>query len=131
MAINSMIYGYMVDEHDYADKAVIIEEGSIGDWVYVILEGRVKMRKKTKKGMVTLATFKEGDIFGELPLFDKRDRIRTETVVANGPVKIGILDTSRLDKELELLSPQLRGLMRTLVSRYRDSVKRISDIAVD
>ncbi len=45
MTVDSKVIGYMVSEERFSDKAVIIKEGSIGDWVYVILEGRVKIKK--------------------------------------------------------------------------------------
>jgi len=129
MAIDSSVYGYMVDEQDFPDKKVIIEENSIGDWVYIVLEGQVKVKKKTAKGVLTLATLGEGAIFGEMPLFLKRDKLRTATVQADGPVKVGILDTSRLDKEFELLSPQLRGLIKTLARRFTETMDKISEVA--
>ncbi len=129
MAINSLLYGYMVDEQDYPDKKVIIEEGSIGDWIYVVLEGRVKVKKKTPKGFVTLSTLEEGAIFGEIPLFLKRDRVRTATIQADGPVKVGILDTARLDREFELISPQLKGLIKTLARRFSDTVEKVGRLA--
>ncbi|MFO7783449.1 MAG: cyclic nucleotide-binding domain-containing protein [Thermodesulfobacteriota bacterium] len=129
MTVNSLLYGYMVDELDYPDKKVIIEEGSIGDWVYVVLEGRVKVKKKTAKGFVTLFTLEEGGIFGEIPLFLKRDRVRTTTIQADGPVKVGILDTARLDREFELLSPQLKGLIKTLARRFSETVDNVGRLA--
>lgn len=129
MAIDSVVYGYMVDEQDYPDKKVIIEEGSIGDWVFIVLEGQVKMKKRTKKGIVTLGTLSEGSIFGEMPLFQKRDKARATSVEADGPVKVGILDTARLDREIEALSPQLRGLIRTLAKRFTETVESISRLA--
>ncbi len=129
MTIDSSVYGYMVDEHDYPDKKVILEEGSIGDWVYIVLEGQVKLKKKTHKGMVTLATLKEGAIFGEIPLFLKREKFRETMAQAHGPVKVGILDTSRLDREFELVSPQLKGLIKTLARRLSESIDKISEVA--
>ncbi len=129
MTLDSVVYGYMVDEQDYPDKKVIIEEGSVGDWVYVVLEGQVKIKKRTAKGIVTLSTLGEGAIFGEMPLFLKREKVRTATVQAHGPVKVGILDTARLDRELELLSPQLKGLIKTLARRFTETIDKISEAA--
>lgn len=129
MTIDGIVYGYMVDEQDYPDKKVILEEGSVGDWVYVVLEGQVKIKKKTPKGMVTLSTLGEGAVFGEMPLFLKRNKIRTATVQAHGPVKVGILDTARLDREFELLSPQLKSLIKTLARRFTETTDKISQEA--
>ncbi len=131
MTIDTMIYGYMVDEHSYSDKQAIIEENSLGDWVYVVLEGQVRVKKQTKKGTVTLATLDEGAVFGEMPLFVKTSKVRMATVEAHEPVRVGVLDTARLDRELESLSPQLRRLLRTLGARFTDTVERISRVAAE
>ncbi len=58
MPINPLIYDYVSSEKDYPDKAVILEEGRGGDWIFIILEGQVKVKKRSQKGMVTLDTFK-------------------------------------------------------------------------
>lgn len=131
MAVNSLLFGYIVDEQEHPDKKIIIEEGSIGDWVYLVLEGRVKIRKKTSRGFVTLATLEQGAIFGEIPLFLKRDKVRTATVQADGPVKVAILDTARLDREFELLSPQLKTLLKTLARRLSDTIDMVGRMASD
>jgi len=129
MEIDSSVYGYMVDEQEYPDKKIILEEDSIGDWVYIVLEGEVKIKKSTKKGVITLATLGKGSIFGEMPLFVKREKRRTATAQAHGPVRVGILDTARLDREIESLSPQLRNLIKTLTKRCRETMKNISRLA--
>lgn len=130
MSIEGFLYGYIVNEEDYPGNAAIIREGTEGDWVYVILKGKVKVKKNTPKGMVTLATLKEGAIFGEMAMFDKVKKRRTATIIADGPVKIGVLDRERLDKEFESLSPQLKGLIKTLLIKLEKTTKQASLIAV-
>ncbi|MDY7037343.1 MAG: cyclic nucleotide-binding domain-containing protein [Thermodesulfobacteriota bacterium] len=126
MAINGLVYGYVASEEEYPDKEKIIEENAQGTWVYVVLEGRVKVKKKTPQGSITIETLKEGAIFGEMALLDKTKGLRSATIVADGPVKIGILDKDRLDKEYELISPQLKDLIKTLVSRLEDTTTKAS-----
>jgi len=130
MAINGLVYGYVASEEEYPDKKKIIEENSQGSWVYVVLEGRVKVKKKTPKGSITIETLKEGAIFGEMALLDKTKGLRTATIVADGPVKIGVLDKDRLDNEFELLSPQLKDLIKTLVSRLEDTTTKASLVVI-
>jgi CRP-like cAMP-binding protein len=131
MAINQLVYGYVANEENYPDKAVIISEGAKGDWVYVVLEGQVKVKKTTPKGMVTIDTLKEGAIFGEMVLLEKADQIRTASVIAEGQVRVGVLDTERLVKDYESISPQLQGLMRSLIGRLRETTTKVSMLAVD
>ena len=81
MEIESFIYSYIVGEEDYSDKSVVLKEGTQGDWVYIILQGKARVRKNTEKGMLTVATLTKGDVFGEMALFEKVEALRTATVV--------------------------------------------------
>jgi CRP-like cAMP-binding protein len=116
---------YIRDEEIYSDGQVIFQEGTFGDWVYVVIEGQVKVLKKTPKGEVTVATLREGDFIGELEFLDMGKEPRSATVVAMGDVKLGVLDRDRLRREYESLSADFRMLIRTLVQRTR----RITQVA--
>ena len=132
MTIDGLVYGYVANEETHPDKAVIIEEGSKGDWVYVILEGSAKVRKRTPKGVVTLDTFREGDIFGEMVLLETGQELRSASVVAtDGPVRLGVLDSERLIKDYGTLSPQLRALMRSLIRRLKETTDSVCNAVVE
>ena len=131
MAINQLVYGYVANEENYPDKAVIIAEGGKGNWVYVVLEGQVKVKKTTPKGMVTIDTLREGAIFGEMVLLEKADQTRTASVIAEGQVRVGVLDTERLVKDYESISPQLQGLIRSLIGRLRETTTKVSMLAAE
>jgi len=132
MTIDGQVYGYVAEEETYPDKAVIIEEGSKGDWVYVILKGSAKVTKKTRKGAVTLDTLREGDVFGEMVLLETGQELRSASVVAaDGPVRLGVLDSERLVKDYGTLSPQLRALMRTLIRRLKETTDSVCNAVVE
>ncbi len=132
MTIDGLVYGYVASEEVYPDKAVIIEEGSKGDWVYVILEGSAKVRKRTRKGVVTLDTLSEGDIFGEMVLLETGQELRSASVVAaGGLVRLGVLDSERLVKDYGTLSPQLRALMRSLIRRLKETTDSVCNAVVE
>ncbi len=128
MSILSLVATYVIHEEKFRDKAVIIEEDSRGDWIYVVLKGCVKVKKRASWGWITCYSLKEGDIFGEMGIFGKRKEMRMATMVAEGPVEVGILDRVRLEKEFALLSPQLKDLIKALVSRLGDSIKNASEL---
>ena len=130
MALESFIYGYIVKEEVFPNQATIIEEGKYGDWVYIVMEGRVKTKKRTSKGMLTINTLGDGSVVGEIPFLKKTDRLRTASVVADGQVKLGVIDKDRLEKEYEALSPQLKSLVRTMVLRLEETTKKASLLAV-
>jgi CRP-like cAMP-binding protein len=125
MDMDPLVYEYILSDVKYPDRAVIIEEGSSGRWIYVVLEGHVKVMKKTASGMVTVDTLEEGEIFGEMVLLEGGHGRRSASVVADGQVKLGILDTDRLMKDYQNLSTRLRALLRSLILRLRDTTSKV------
>jgi len=129
MTIDNIIYAYIAKEEVVQPNFTIIEEGAKGDWLFVVLEGKVKVKKRTPKGLGTIDTLREGAIVGEIPFLLKTHQLRTASVISEGVVKLGILDKERLEKEYELLSPQLKSLIKTLVLRLKDTTKKASLLA--
>ena len=129
MTLDPRLYSYVKTEESYPDKSVIVKEGAHGDWIYVVLEGRVKIRKKTEKGLLTLATLKEGAVFGELVFLQDRRGQRSASVVADGAVTVGILDANQLSSELGQLSPMLRKLLAALADRLEEVSGKLVSMA--
>ena len=97
MEIETLIIAYLVDEETYEPGEIVIEEGTQGDWVYIVLEGRVKVTKRTSVGMLTIDILRQGAIFGEMALFGKALEARSASVIAaDGPARVGVLDTRQL-----------------------------------
>ena len=116
----------ILEEEEHEDGDVILREGTSTDWIYIILEGRVRVQKNTPKGAVAITTLKEGHFVGEMAFLEKGKVPRAASAVAVGHVKLGVLDQDRLSKEYDLLSPLFRKLILTLVRRIRN----ITDMAV-
>jgi len=128
MTIES-IRGYIVKEEVFEPNSTIIQEGKRGDWVYIILKGRVKVKKCVQRKTVTIDTLEEGDVVGEMVMFKESGGLRTASVIADGEVRMGILDRERLEMEYELLSPQLKSLIRNLVLRLEETTRKASLLA--
>ncbi|MBW1721868.1 MAG: cyclic nucleotide-binding domain-containing protein [Deltaproteobacteria bacterium] len=131
MAVEDVIFGYLAKEEIYEDGIPVIREGASGDWVYVILEGQVKVKKMTPKGMVTIDTLGEGEIFGEMTLWGGSRGIRTASVIADGKVKVGVLDTEHLQRDYDSISPRLKSLIRSLITRLKETTEKAVSIAVE
>ena len=131
MGVDAFLYGYIVSEESYEGNDYIIREGSKGDWVYVILEGKVKVKKMTSRGMVIIDTLKEGDIFGEMILWQLGKGDRNASVIADGPVKVGILSTENLLHEYEAVSPRIKLLLKSLMKRLAETTKKAAILAVE
>jgi len=122
---------YLSGEETYESGEIIIEEGSTGSWVYVVLEGRVKVGKRTDGRTVTIDTLKKGAVFGEMALLGKfREERSASVIIADGPVKLGVLNFELLRKDYEAVSPRLRLLIDTLVMRLNESKEKIAALVV-
>jgi CRP-like cAMP-binding protein len=130
MTVNSQVLGYIVSEESFSDKAVIIKEGSIGDWVYVILEGRVKIKKQTSRGLLTIDTLSEGNFVGEMAMLKQGNSTRTASAVADGPVVLGLLDSVRLAKEWEAQPTRIKKLISNLIQNLEEATKKAADMIV-
>ena len=108
-------------ELSYSPGQHIVEEGATGVGFFLILDGRVRVRKGSK----TLAELKKGDFFGEMSLFD--DQPRSATVEALSETKcMGI--TAWSFSGLVKAHPDIAvGLMKELAVRLRQSNKAIGD----
>lgn len=125
MAIDPRLHEFIASEESYPDGTVIVEEGSVGNWVYVILEGAAKVKKKTSKGYMTLDILKEGDIFGEIEFLEGVPRPRSTSLVASGEVWVALLDVDRLLMVYEQVPTKLRVLIRSLMAKYKETTSKV------
>jgi CRP-like cAMP-binding protein len=127
MGIDSAILGYIIEELTYSNGDVILEEGAHGDWVCIIMKGHVKVKKKTDKGIITLASLSEGDIIGEMAFLEGGETHRSASIIAaSDPVEIGVIDNERLTREYENISPRIKTLIKILMMRRREANERVS-----
>ena len=109
----------ILEEEEYQDGNVILREGTSTDWIYIVLEGQVRIQKSTPKGPVAITTIGEGQMVGEMAFLERGKVPRAASAVALGYVRLGVLDHDRLTKEYDSFSPLLRKLILTLVRRMR------------
>jgi CRP-like cAMP-binding protein len=125
------LHSYIVEETTYSDREVIIEEGSKGSWIYVILEGIAKVKKRTPKGMVTVDILREGEVFGEMAFLEGGTSTRSASVIAaDGEVKVGLFDTQKLIDDYEAVPSELKTLIRSLMQKLRNTTSKVCSIIV-
>jgi CRP-like cAMP-binding protein len=86
------------------DGETIIEENAIGEGLYLIVSGAVRVHQ----GKKTLSELGEGELFGEMSLID--DVLTSARVVAVGDarlLKIAKLDLDRLMKDEDRLATKI------------------------
>jgi len=106
----------------FQDGQIIFEEGSNGDWIYVVEEGKVEISKNVDGQKIVIEKLKEGDVFGELAYIDKTPRSSTAT--AKGTTVVGIIDRDFFDTEFNKISTDLQIVLRTVAFRLRKATQR-------
>lgn len=68
-------YAHLFHERDYNPKEIVFSEGDLGDAVYLLKTGHVRLYRATEDGKeLTLTILGPGDVFGELALFEESQR---------------------------------------------------------
>jgi CRP-like cAMP-binding protein len=108
-------------ELTYVPGQTIVEEGAMGVGFFLILEGKVRVRK----GKKTLAELKAGDFFGEMSLFDEQPRSATAEATVDTKC-LGITAWSFIG--MVKSNPDIAvNLMKELASRLRVSNKALAE----
>ncbi|MCF8050453.1 MAG: cyclic nucleotide-binding domain-containing protein [Desulfobacterales bacterium] len=121
-------YMYVVDEEEFSAGQEIVKENSHGNWIWVVVQGLVQVRKETDRGPLELIRVAEGCFIGSMATFTVNGNVRSATSVALEDVSLGVLDTQRLFTDFSALSPTLRSLLLSLDKRLREVSDRILDI---
>jgi len=115
-------------ERNFPKHKTIVEEGAPGDYMYIIVDGRVKVTKLSGDGREKiLELLGVGDFFGEMALFD--DAPRSASVKALSQVRILALGRNDF---LRLLarSPDLAlSVIQELTRRLRQVDEQASSLS--
>lgn len=103
----------LMEETEYQADTVIFKEADIGDCMYIIYKGQVKIHKKN----VTLAVLTEKEVFGELSLLDSETRSASATCVTD--CFLFKIDQEPFYELLEARPEIARGFIKILCQRLR------------
>lgn len=107
--------------------AVLFHEGDVGDQLYVVVEGKIKLGRHGATGRENLlAVLGPGQMFGELSVFDPGPRSTTATAVTRCEVRV--LEHDVLFRWLTGRPEVSRGLLAQLAGRLRHANDVVSDL---
>ena len=109
--------------------STVVRQGDVGDAMYLILDGELRVRMLVGGKETILSTLGPGDFFGDLSLFDHGPR--SADVIANVDSSVLKMTSSAFEKLAreapEVATPFLMGATRTLAARMRADNKRLRD----
>lgn len=109
----------IAEEISYGAGKRVFEEGEIGDALYLIVKGRVKVHK----GDVELAVLGEKTCFGEMAILDNEPRSASVTAIDHC-----VMLRIEHDDFYDILADKIeiaRGIFKVLTKRIRDANQKL------
>jgi serine phosphatase RsbU (regulator of sigma subunit)/CRP-like cAMP-binding protein len=107
-----------LERREHSTDDIIIEEGGMGEELFFLVEGRVKILHETKKGVeLLLGLLHPGDFFGEMELIDGRTIF--SRVVAADPCVVYTLRKNDFEALVATNHQFVERLMRVMCARLR------------
>ena len=116
-------------EKTYPKNAVVLTEGEMGDSLYMIQSGKVKVFIGDEDGReIILKILGPGDFFGEMSMIDKQPR--SASVNTSEASTFLVLTHAAFEKCVEQ-SPRIANMvMRILAQRVREADRKIGTLAL-
>ncbi|MDQ3027185.1 MAG: Crp/Fnr family transcriptional regulator [Pseudomonadota bacterium] len=116
-------------EKTYPKNAVVLTEGEMGDSLYMIQSGKVKVFIGDEDGReIILKILGPGDFFGEMSMIDKQ--ARSASVNTSEASTFLVLTHAAFEKCVEQ-SPRIANMvMRILAQRIREADRKIGTLAL-
>jgi CRP/FNR family transcriptional regulator, cyclic AMP receptor protein len=113
---------HLLQEQEVEENTIIVSEGEVGNCMYIIFRGNVKVHK----GKQLLALLEEKDFFGELSLLDTEARSASVTAVTDCIIY-------RIDQEpfydvMESCPEVAKGIIQILCKRLRTANQKIFEL---
>jgi CRP-like cAMP-binding protein len=107
----------------------IFREGDVGNEMYIIQSGKVKITKQLKDGVEkTLVILGPGDFFGEMAVIDKD--VRSANATAMDPSRLIALDEEVFEMHMQTNPKIVKKILKNLTSRLRESNQQIANLMI-
>ena len=108
----------------YRNGEVIIKQGTSGNCLFVIQEGKVEVINEHNGDDIKLAELEETEFFGEMGLFEKD--VRSCTVRALGDARVLTIDKKNFYESIQNDASLAYRLLEKMSNRLRDANKMIN-----
>jgi CRP/FNR family cyclic AMP-dependent transcriptional regulator len=119
----------MLQQLSFHPNQLIIKEHALGDCMYIVSEGAVRVSKTVEGREIMLATLEVGDFLGEMCLFYEAPR--SADVIANCECKLLKFTRQHFDRLLQdrpdICAVFLCAVMRVVAMRLRSMDKKYAD----
>ena len=110
----------------YTDGEIIIKQGTEGDCLYVIQEGKVAVIDESGGTETKVAELGVKEFFGEMGLFEKD--VRSATVRAIGNAKVLTIDKRNFYSTIQKDPSLAFRLLESMSKRLRKTTKELGEL---
>lgn len=113
----------------YEDGQFIVHQGDIGDCMYVLQQGEVEVIHEEGDRQVQLRVLHQGDVFGEMAIFEKE--VRSASVRAHGRAQVLTIEKRaflRRVKEDPTLAFNILQVMSQRIRKLNADVMRLQGV---
>jgi CRP-like cAMP-binding protein len=108
---------------DFAPGTVLFQEGQAGDFMYVIQEGEVEIRRRVSDIERAIAVLAPGEFFGEMAILNARPR--SATAVVREPSTLLVIDGLTFEAMLRARPEIALRIIRSLATRLESANQHI------
>ena len=119
----------LATEKNYPKNAVVLTEGEMGDSLYMIQSGKVKVFIGDENGReIILKILSPGAFFGEMSMIDKQPRSASVRTIEASTFLV--LTHNAFERSLEQVPRIANLVMRCLAERVREADRKIGTLAL-
>jgi len=101
----------------YDTGAILIQQGDVGDCMFVLQEGEVAVLKEEDGKEAVVDVLKKGEIFGEMAIIEKQ--VRSATIRAVTPVRVLTIDKKTFLRRVHEDPTLALNILKTMSGRIR------------
>jgi len=108
----------------YHDGDILVRQGEMGDGMYVIQQGRVQILVEHEGKERPIRQAGEGELIGEMAVFDKQ--VRSATVRAVGDVRVLTIDKKNFLRRITEEPSLAFHIVQTMSGRVRELTEEVA-----
>lgn len=114
----------LLKERKYRQNQVIFKQGDVGDALYIVADGRIKVYTGEGAQEKVLAFFSEGGVLGEMALLTGEPRSAGAMAVTDA--RVLLLSKADFDEYLATNNAVMREMMRLIALRQQETNLRLT-----
>lgn len=112
-------------ERSFKRGTLMFIEGEVSSEMFIIRSGKIRILKQEGQSTIELATLGPGSVIGELSLLDHQPRSATAQITED--TLVTVIDEQLLQSTLTKIPNWMADIIRLVVKRLRDTMKRTGD----